>query len=507
MAGEADVLLVAPHGGSSAQDLVTKEAAGRRANDLHTADLARQLARDLSATALINPTCDRNVLDLNRLDDLVRRAPWMLVEIERHLERLLARHASVLVLFVHGWHVGQARCDIGIGARLETAADADAKADRLTVAPDFVRGPLETFRRRLDADGVCATYGERWPAAHRNNPMRLFRRAPSEQAPSPRIQAWAEEGRVGAVQLELGVPLRWPGRVRARFVEQVAAVWGEGGPPSPMSPRPRREAATRGEPPSALSLQVFDPSAGDEGLGLIVGAMRLGEKDVGARVQLLPGGRRMGIFTGHGRVGPILGVPDLEFHVRPDGFDVHFDGWLLHAEDLERYFRFEDSQAAARLVEARVDLSYREVSGGVGVVRGWVEEEGRRRALAATGFADVRSTVIRGARPGTKILAGFPDGHAVRIEGPDDEGRWTIARNAGQGWAAERHGQVVASDTSESWALSSSEGVRIDARVRSRGSLLRPIGPKRYAHTTFGLVEVAFEGRTGAGFFERRRPL
>ena len=159
------MLVIAPHGGISDADLLSAEAAGRRGNDLHTADLARELAARLEGSALINATRDRNWLDLNRLRDVVDRAPWFLDAIDEHVDRILTRHSSALILLVHGWHVGQARCDLGIGASLGSAEEAAARADVLTVSPGFVCGRLETFRRALGSAGVLATYGERWPAA------------------------------------------------------------------------------------------------------------------------------------------------------------------------------------------------------------------------------------------------------------------------------------------------------------------------------------------------------
>ena len=505
--GAAPVLLIAPHGGLSQADLLTKEAAGRRANDLHTADLTREMARRLGATALINTAVDRNELDLNRLDDVSARAPWLLRELETHLGRLLRSHRHAVVLFVHGWHVGQARCDIGVGASLDTAADARLHPDRLTVDPDFVAGELERFRCGLADDGMIATYGERWPAAHRNNAMRLFRRRPNDDPASAVLESLVREGRIQAVQLELGAPLRWPGDLRRRFVDRVAAVWGEGDAPAPAARRRPPAPRPRGEPPSALSVQVFDPASGPHGIGVVAGAMRLGPRDVGARFQLLPGGQRMGIFTGHGTRGPVLGVPDLDFEETHDGFRVSFDGWLLHSEDLGDYFRSERRQADADLVEARALLEVRDSGSGLGRVEGEIAFGRERWLVDATGFVDVRSSGVPRGRAGIRILSATPEGEGLRVDGPDAEGRWIVARHGPTGWVETVCEGRVAADRPESWSLELAEGGRLDVQWRSRGALLRPVGPKRYVHTTFGLVDVTFAAERRAGFFEERRPI
>jgi len=329
--GAGSVLVVAPHGGLSHEDLLSPAAATRRGNDLHTAGLARELAGRLGGSSLRNPTHDRNALDLNRLGEVLDRAPWFLDAIEDHLARILEAHPVAHVLVVHGWHVGQARCDLGIGASLAAADEAAGCARRLTVSPGFVTGGLEAFRRRLEKAGILATYGERWPAAHRNNLMRVFRRQPDPRLAPLRLRRWVEEGRIEAVQLELGVPLRWPGTPRASLVEAARRILAGGRVPA-VSPPVDRPADRPADQPasdsrsvrSALGLHAFDTDCGAHGLGIVMGAMRLSGTAVGARLQLFPDGQRMGIFTGHGSVGPVLGVPDLHFEDTPDGFLAHF---------------------------------------------------------------------------------------------------------------------------------------------------------------------------------------
>jgi len=515
--GTSNVLVVAPHGGTSREDLLSADAAGRRGNDLHTASLARELARRHAGALLVNAVHDRNALDLNRVRDVVNRAPWFLIELERHLERILGRHGSAVVLFVHGWHVGQARCDLGIGASLSRAADA-AAADALTASPEFVAHQLEPFRRDLEAAGVIATYGERWPAAHRNNVMRLFRRRMDPSAPVARLARWGAAGRIDAVQLELGVPLRWPGRLRERFVAATRRAFGRGGngpsgggngpnggaPPTPLVV----SARGRGDPPSSLALQAFDPTCGPYGLGIVMGAMRLRRKDVGARLQLFPGGQRMGIFTGHGEIGPVLGVPDLYFEALAGGFIARFRGQVLEVEDAADYFRWESHQAAASLCDASVEVVFRERAGGVGDLSGHVSLAGERFEVRTTAFADGRLHRPRTSRHGTRILASFVDSPPLRLEGDATGTRWVLARLGAHGWEETEQRGAWVEHGEDRFTVDLGGRGALRGEVRTHTALLRPVGPREYVHATFGRIDVQWADQArGAGFYERGRPL
>lgn len=503
------MLVVAPHGGTSTEDLLTSASAGRRGNDLHTGDLAHDLARALGASVVVNDVVDRNELDLNRVSDVVRRAPWFLRELERQLDRILSLHPTALVLFVHGWHVEQARCDLGVGASLEHVAEAGGKADVLTVRPESLTGPVEAFRRELERAGVLTTYGDRWPAAHRNNMMRLFRTRPDERDLSPRIAGWVGDGRVDAVQLELGAPLRWPGPQRRQLVACAARTLGgnAAGAAADGAAEPSVAETESFDRPTSRMLQVFDASCGEDGLGVVVGAMHLPGRDVGARLQLFPGGQRMGIFVGHGRVEGALGVPDLYFHETPDGFDVAFDGRVLEAADAAAYFQNEATRVHAKLRPAVVRLSFRESAGGVGRVEGEVALEGRTYRVEAPGFADARSLPGRGGRPGTQLVAAFDDAPALRVHGPAEEGAWRVSRLEGREWSDVEHTGRLRSGAEE-LRIELDGASAVTAQVRTQAALLRPIGPRQYVHTTFGLARVRLgEGQDGVGFFEQRRSL
>ncbi len=505
--GTSAGLVVAPHGGMSPDPLLSAAAAGRRANDLHTASLARELAEKLGAASLINDAEDRNRLDLNRVRDVVDRAPWFLRELEALLDGILADHDTAVVLFVHGWHVEQAWCDLGVGARLGGPSEARERSDRLSASAEFVEGPLETFRRELEGRGIVATYGARWPAAHKNNVMRLFRRRPADEPPAPRLEEWVRRGRVEAVQLELGAPLRWPGRARDLFVEAVAHAFGESHPPRREKvrslPLPTRPAPT---PTRALSLQLFDPGWGPDGLGLIAGAMHLPGGAVGARLQLFPGAQQMGIFTGHGLPGAVLGVPNLHFEEHRGGFVLRFDGHVLRAEDGASFFLHEAHRADAELCEASVRLSYLETGGGFGRARGEVAFGARVHGIDAPAFAGLR-LAGPGSGRGLRLFVAFDGAPPIRVLQLESPGAWRTDRLEGDAWLETKRAGRRIDHSGDTWLVEFDEHEPLVVRERTRVALLRPMGPGGYVHATVGVAHVTLGTLSGTGFYEERRPL
>ncbi|MGH7805876.1 MAG: hypothetical protein ACREQJ_16130, partial [Candidatus Binatia bacterium] len=153
--GSSPILLVAPHGGRrSSDDLRLPNGRRLKINDLHTAELAEELAERLDASLLANCALDRNELDLNRISAIARGAPWFLAELAELLTVGLERHPTVEVLVIHGWHVVQPKCDVGVGASLAAEAECDSEAARLTVSPGYLRSRLAALRARLEASGI-----------------------------------------------------------------------------------------------------------------------------------------------------------------------------------------------------------------------------------------------------------------------------------------------------------------------------------------------------------------
>src|ERR1700719_2753158 len=101
--GRTPILLIAPHGGRAGQ--AARARLHPRINDLHTAEITRELARRLDAHALINIAMDRNLLDCTRVEDIARKAPWVLARLAERVAQIAGRHGRVLILVIHGWNV------------------------------------------------------------------------------------------------------------------------------------------------------------------------------------------------------------------------------------------------------------------------------------------------------------------------------------------------------------------------------------------------------------------
>src|SRR5437870_2054477 len=215
--GAAPLVLVAPHGGR-------RDAARRpwgsgplKGNDLHTAALTAELAAATDASALINSAADRNDVDLNRVSAAHDRAPWFLERLADVLAATLARHGRATLLTVHGWNVGQPVVDLGLGCT--PGPDPFAVGPEAAVSPAFAATAVRTLVNACASRGIGATVGARYPARARENLLQLFTRRYAGDARGLVAALASMAPAVDAVQLELGIPLRWPGPWRTRFVE------------------------------------------------------------------------------------------------------------------------------------------------------------------------------------------------------------------------------------------------------------------------------------------------
>ncbi len=518
------MLVVAPHGGLCRRDLLAPDGDGTlRGNDLHTCEVAEELASRLDATLVANVAVDRNELDLNRIDEVEARAPWFLALLHAELERILARHEVAQVLFVHGWHVVQPQCDVGIGARLASAQQAFECQTCLTVPPGYVLGSLALLEREAARDGLRTTFGERWPAAHANNVMQLFRRHGGRPpgAHGAALRALAASGRVRAVQLELAAPLRWPGRWRERFVAAAAAAFTRPidapceAPPaaSPLGARPA--AAPAGK--ARFALQAHDPQVGEAGLGIVVVIGPLSRDELGARLLLLPGGQRMLLFTGHARMRPgePLAVAGLRVSPCDGGVAVRFAGPVLDLPDARRHFAHEPAQLDARVVEAEVELRYVPEADGYGRIEGSVAVAGRSWRVAAHGFTEpvLARPAPREAGQGTRLTASFGGelgltvdlgsaGGAARLWRATPGGRTTHALDGGA--APPR----LADDRlPEPFAVPLGDETLV-CTPRSHVTILRPVRSGLFARVTFGAAHYRLgTSLDGSGFYEHTTAL
>ncbi|HZO80104.1 MAG TPA: hypothetical protein VFB33_00285 [Candidatus Binataceae bacterium] len=370
--GDAPLLLIAPHGGRAGA--AARAALHPKVNDLHTAEITRELSARLGAGAIINRAMDRNRLDLNRLSQVMEAAPWMLELIAERLERLAARHRHATVLLVHGWNVIEPRVDLGVGLKSSGDTLRPARGAHLSASDGFINGALLDLSERLRRDGILASFGLRYPGGGANNLLQAFtqRHAASPLGALRRLAALSARGALEAVQLELSVALRMPGRLRARTLDAIAQTFGRD--QSPLTPRRRRivvvhagetraplaqssaTALRLAQPVAAASplrvgLEFYDPMAQ-------VGAMAsfdLGPGAAGARVMALVGRERIALFTAEGRVertphrlalGPLV--------LAADGGRLIFEfrGPAVVVDDGHAYLSVEQALARATLHDA-----------------------------------------------------------------------------------------------------------------------------------------------------------
>ncbi len=499
--GRSAVLVVAPHGGRrGAHHGDGREAVpvhtSRKVNDLFSAEIAVELADVLDASLVVNAAFDRNRLDLNRISQVTTRAPWFLALLERLLGDILARHERAEILFVHGWNVVQARCDVGIGDTFATPADAADAADRLTVSVGYVNERLAALERAATAAGIAVSFGERYPGRHPNNMLQLFRRDIA-RASHPTLAAWVTAGRIEAVQLELGVALRWPGRPRRAFVDIVATAFADGAPRSPAPALPLIATPRT----ASASLQVYDPAAQ---IGLTIRADPAGPNGPGGRVLVFQGSRRASLFIGE----PLRGAPPSEgpcFVPTADGFDVHFEGYALATDDGWRYVDLEDAFASSQLSAIRLALRFhRGATADYGMVDGCLEVDGTLHAIAAAAFArhGILQRTGNGWMSHLALLAALGPTRAVRLR-HEFPGSSLVHELTDAGEVTRPAPPLAAHFGADRYAPSRiALGRELVCRPLTRMSITRPLAAHRQALITFGAAAFEAGRERGFGFYE-----
>jgi len=378
--GTLPLVLVAPHGGR--RDPVRRpwSAGGVRVNDLHTASLTAALAATTGAAALINEREDRNDVDLNRIGEAAARAPWFLERLGELLDAAIARHGRATLFTIHGWNVIQPAVDLGVGCR--TSPGSLAVGPGAAVSPAFAATALPALVDACVARGIAATVGARYPARHRENLIQLF--TPRHQGdPRPLVRGLAARAPyVDAVQLELGIPLRWSGRWRDVLVDACVGVL-------PLLVTPPAEAAA---PPAGIGA----PAAGASPAALRVeftssrlcGLVGL-EADRGRLLLFLPEGGLV-LFTGERTTEPPGRVGGLDVAARSGGgLGVRFRGPLLRFPDTTPFLDLERGLADASLVDAEVRLDFTpDASETFGAVSGQARLDAEVVEIDGPGFAE-----------------------------------------------------------------------------------------------------------------------
>lgn len=375
--GEVPIVLVAPHGGRRPADAPIRDSV--KVNDLHTAELTALLAERTQGYALINCAYDRNELDLNRISQVRARAPWFLGALVELLSTLTAHHERVRVFFVHGWNVVQPVCDLGMGLKLRGDRIAPAsKAAAPTLSPGFFRDVVLPFREAALTQGIDVALGRRYPAADKDNLMQMFSARFAEDL-SPEIRALAAlsmQGKVDAVQLELGVGLRWPGRERERFVEVFCQTLGRCTPTTrardwdlpavffAASPQPVT-SQLNGSPlslhptpePKRLALHFHDPLSGVGVMGGVEFGSAMATRS--GRLMLSLGGTEMVLFTGEDDARTDLDrlqVGGFVWRSELDGLAISYRGPVMRFSHPQAFIRLEEGLAASWVESAEISL-------------------------------------------------------------------------------------------------------------------------------------------------------
>jgi hypothetical protein len=384
--GASPLVLVAPHGGRRDPTLRPWAAARWRVNDLHTATLTLDLAALSGGSALVNAEHDRNDIDLNRISEALDRAPEFLARLAELLDATLARHGRATLLTVHGWNVVQPALDVGLGCA--TGDDPFTVSPGAAVSATFAATAVRRLVAACRTRGIAATVGARYPARHRENLLQLFtsRYREDRRALAHRLAALAP--RVEAMQLELGIPLRWPGAWRARLLEACAAALPALHLDDEAVPRSTVLASAPDPAPAPRRLQFTGPR--------LCGLAAAGGD--GGRLLLFPPEGGLFLFTGeHTGIETPGGLGTLALRAAPGGrLRLGFRGPLLHFADTTPFLDLEAGLATARLIEAQVSLDFEPdhsalptaggPGGDFGAVSGQVVLDGWRAAITGQGF-------------------------------------------------------------------------------------------------------------------------
>ena len=445
LAGKGPVLVLAPHGGRREREA----AAGDRVNDLHTAEIARELAVRLGAAALINHGLDRNETDLNRISELVDRGSGFLDPLLAMVEETVEGHGRALVLLIHGWNMALAGCDIGVGLRSDNGHN---RGRYPTVGHDCLDTTVAVLQNNLAGQGFAATLGQRYPAAAANNATQLFsgRHLEHTNRAVSRLARLGAEGRVDAIQLELGIPLRWPGPRRQCFIDAAT----EAAASYPVSSTPlARAPVTDGATKTGGSSETEAGGLAEKGhslqllldgghTALLFGVEVTGRASMATRLCLLRTDGSMSLFVAEGPWNGDSGsykIAGLAVEASPGGgLAVEFEGPMISYQSHDAFLDLERGLASAGLEEVRISLRCDSAPEGFSRVIGSISRDGhpvsRVRARAALGRGGGRMGAGRG--PGTvlRVTEGSLGPRRIELAGPMPGGDGELRDSEGRLW-------------------------------------------------------------------------
>ncbi|MBF6570231.1 MAG: hypothetical protein IVW54_15275 [Candidatus Binataceae bacterium] len=545
--GTAPILLIAPHGGRAGAEVGSFSTA--RVNDLHTADITRELASRLGATALINRGLDRNLIDCNRVEQIVTHIPWLLPLIAEHLERISAAHSGAIVLAIHGWNLVEPRVDIGVGLVGHGGILTPARGARVTVSDGFLDGHVAALFARFEQAGIAATFGMRYPAGGAQNLLQAFtaRHRNAEIDSLRRLAAIATKYTIEAIQLELSIALRFPGAMRDRMIDCVSEVFRQPMPPkTPSTFHHGRGLPKRPIKASAQFASQRGKSHETERLGIEfydvrnrIGAMASFDGGTtGGRIMILMPDGVVALFTAEGPErgeNRALAAGPLQAEARGERMYLRFRGPMLITSKRDSYANIERALALSSLdaaelaLELRLDpatqagntritvISARDIAERFGAFCGRLklgqssyELEGIARiGNAFTGlgegmFEARRMLWVRGANEA--------EPYAIQATEFLHAGSWQSASRPSNGC----HGcRILSFDFSTERigvgarikaVLAGDKDIPLTGEIVDCVTLMRLAGRRRF-HTVIGFAQFDLDGRPGFGMFETSRPL
>jgi hypothetical protein len=500
--GKRPIILVAPHGGERVREI----RRGDGMNDLFTAELTNELASRLDAYAVVNQGLDRNEVDLNRISAVVERAPEMLRVLRDAVNRAGAGSPTTpLVLFVHGWNISSLACDIGIGLR---ESGGELYGMHPTVSWGTVQKFVGPLRDALSDQGLQGFVGHRYSASGRDNATQLFsgRHLGHDHDDVDHFARLALDGRVDAVQLELSIPLRWPGAYRARWLTAVEAAIEEylaasqcgasdGRAIRKWAPlgAAARVAATQGGriSPGARGESVQAVLA--DGSGLFMGVEPAGPGALAARVCLARRGGELALFVCE---APWSGSSE---RFATGGLDwqpgrrVRYDGPAVLYDTHDAFVDLEGGLRSAQIVDVELEIPLSgDVKTAAGTV-GYVCLDGK--------MVEVSPLLVR--RPGGRLAGEHGVRARVTVLGPDgvpvsiEEAREPRA-GPGTGGDVPMPGRIVFADNgARVRAQADAFGTEIEAVVTVRVPVYRPAPDGGVVQVVFGVAEIVGGGGFG----------
>jgi hypothetical protein len=511
--GTSAIVIVAPHGGRRERPI----RRGDSVNDLETAGIAWELATRLDAHAIVNHGLDRNEIDLNRITHLAARAPGVLSLLSSAIEAAARGGEVPIVLFVHGWNMVVPCCDVGIGLR-RRAGEITGRFPTLSRAR--FDATIAAIEEELGRRGVSASIGRRYTASGRDNAAQLFsgRHAAHENAAVAALAQLAIEERVDAAQLELGIPLRWKGRLRDALVDGLVAAFGreadharaaaghdrcstaEVGATVPriasgwqLRAAARDDTAGPAEPAYALQA-VLEPVSG---LATFCGVESTGPRSMAARFSLVFTDGSMMLLVGEGEWNGEPGhyrLEGFEWQVTGDGSrtEIRLRAPMIRYPTHDAYLDLEQGLARSELVDAEVDLIAEAVPGERARLRGTVRTLGRTWDVDTIAFLD---------RAGRRMTA--PEGRLRVLAARDADDVFVAVSRKGVEDATlewEESGLGVIRSV-----MAASNGLVLrEAEVLARVPVWRPLGQGVFVRWQFGIARCRYTdgGPDSIGLFE-----